>query len=76
MSKRSDKRRAQAKARASGESREQSGGGVMMSLRGGFKDVASGGQKGKRSTVQKVWDIVFWVLIVAALIFFMSRRFR
>jgi hypothetical protein len=53
------------------------GGGVLTSLRGGFKKVAAGGGKtGPRTPMQRVWDVVFWVVILALLAFFAYRRFR
>jgi len=53
------------------------GGGVMRSMRGGFKGVVGqGGEKKARRPIQKAWDIVFWVLIIALLGLFAYRRFR
>ncbi len=54
---------------------ESSGGGLMMSLRGGFKNVATGNPKKAKGTTGKVWDVIFWVLLAAAAVFFMARRF-
>jgi hypothetical protein len=56
---------------------EGGGGGVMRSMRGGFKGVVGqGGGKKARTPVQKAWDIAFWVLIVGLLGLFAYRRFR
>jgi len=72
MSKR-DKKRKQKQHHDSGGA--SSGGGVMSSLRGGFQNMAGGKAKGPRTPAQKAWDILFWVLLVAAIAFFFSRRF-
>lgn len=59
-------------AKAAGENR---GSGVMSSLRGGFQSVAGVGKKTRRKTrLQKTWDILFWILIIAGLIWFLYRR--
>ena len=50
------------------------GGGLMTSMRSGFKNVANPGAK-KRGRASRVWDIGFWVLVLAALLYFASRRF-
>ncbi len=57
----------------SGEGR----GGVMSSMRGGFKGmVGQGTGRRARTPMQKIWDALFWVVILALLGFFAYRRFR
>ncbi|MGI5861825.1 MAG: hypothetical protein ACOX6T_07165 [Myxococcales bacterium] len=75
MAKQRSKRKKKSGSGGSGSAESSSGGGVMMSLRGGFKSVATGNTKKSKSPASKVWDIAFWVLLAAALIFFMARRF-
>ncbi len=53
------------------------GGGLMRSMRGGFKGmVGQGSGRKARTAVQKAWDVLFWVLILAIVAFFAYRRFR
>jgi hypothetical protein len=54
---------------------EESAGGTMMAFRRGFQNLAGTGQKkGPKSTAQKAWDIVFWLLIIAAAGYFLFGR--
>jgi hypothetical protein len=55
---------------------ESRGSGVMSSLRGGFQSVAGVGKKQTRhkTRLQKTWDVLFWILIIAGLIWFLYRR--
>ena len=51
--------------------------GLMGSLRGGMKSVAGTGKDRPRSRgrTQRIWDVAFWVLVIAALVVFLMRRF-
>jgi hypothetical protein len=58
----------------SGEGR---GGGTLSSMRGGFKGmVGQGPGRRARTPMQKIWDALFWIVILALLGFFAYRRFR
>jgi hypothetical protein len=43
------------------------GGGLLTSMRGGFKSMAGQGGKdaGRRTGLKKAWDVVFWIVIAA-----------
>ncbi len=51
-------------------------GGVMRSMRGGFKGMVGQGGRKARTPAQKTWDVLFWVLILALIGLFAYRRFR
>jgi hypothetical protein len=71
MSQRNKKRRKQQRS----EESETSSSGLMGSLRGGMKRAAGAGPAKRRTPAQRALDIVFWLLIIAALVFFVARRF-
>lgn len=75
MAKQRSKRKKKSGTSGSSSAGESSSGGVMMSLRGGFKSVATGKDKKTKSTAGKAWDIIFWVLLVVAVLFFAARKF-
>ena len=74
MAKQRSKRKKKSGTSGSSSAGESSRGGVMMSLRGGFKSVATGKAKKTKSTAGRVWDVVFWLLLVAAVVFFAMRQ--
>lgn len=76
MPKSKSRRKHKAPQRSAEESSADNSGGVMSSLRGGFKRVAAGERKGSRTPLQRAFDIAFWVLVLAAVLFFAVRRFQ
>ncbi len=72
MAKKDKKRKQQ--QRNGGEDEYQGSGGLLMSMRGGIKNVAgTGGASGPRTGLKRVGDILFWVMIVALLALAFSR---
>jgi apolipoprotein N-acyltransferase len=46
-------------------------------MRGGFKGmVGQGPGRRARTPMQRIWDALFWIVILALLGFFAYRRFR
>jgi hypothetical protein len=51
--------------------------GVLTSLRGGFQSVAgTGSSKLSKRKLPRLWDLLFWLFVAAALFFFAYRRLR
>lgn len=56
---------------------ELRGGGGLMALRGGFKKVAGTGAAPKAKTpLSRALDLLFWVVMAAALAYFFYARYR
>lgn len=72
------KKRAERLARkaARGEAPGEESGevGMLSSMRSGFKNIAGTGQAKQQGTGGKVLNIVVWVLLAAAIVFFLSKR--
>lgn len=49
------------------------GGGMLSGIRRGTKSIAGTG--GGKKKPMSFWDVLFWILAVAAVIFFVYRRF-
>jgi hypothetical protein len=54
------------------------GGGSLMRLRGGMQGLVHGKKSNKPKTMfDKIWDVLFWILLAAAVgFFFYSKFFR
>jgi len=68
-----DKKQKKVKKSGGGDDDTSSSGGLLTSMRGGIKNIAgTSGKAAVRTPLQRVGDIVFWVVILAmlALVFY------
>ncbi len=48
--------------------------GLLGSMRGGLKRAAGQGAPGRKGRAQRALDIILWIAVIAALVYFISRR--
>ncbi len=76
MSKRDKRREKKRKEKqAKGPEDEYAGVGLLSSMRGGFKSAVGtgGGKKGPHTRADQIKDIVFWIIIAAAMVLLFYR---
>jgi len=61
---------------ASSDSSSSSGGGSLSRMRGGLQGMFGGKKSNQPKTVlDRVWDVLFYVLLAAAIVFVLYSRF-